>query len=128
MISEKDIIVKHLKLPYRSEEGKISNCWTTVKSIYHDLGYDIVDLEDFTRNVSRDKYEELLDAYRNQFRKVEVFNKWDMVLLQFGGCLHAGVVLGNNRFIHTRHGGTSINRIHDRVWQSKIIGFYRVIK
>lgn len=129
-MTEDEIIVKHLKMSFRyggDDPAKGLNCWNFVKSVCRDFGRPIADIVDFARNRKVGECSDLVAAYRDALRKVEEPRPVDVVLMEFEGMLHAGVVLSKGRFIHMCRLGPGVCRLGERYWRDKILGYYRVV-
>lgn len=129
-MTDKQILDKYLKVPYllhgRTLAG--SDCWGTVILVYKDLGYKLLDIEeDYNEHWSWKGRNLFIENYYSKWEKVAKPNRLDVVLFKNskGIACHGGIILRNERFIHTsKKIGTSLIRLYDKKIDHKIEGFY----
>ena len=129
MISLKEIVEKYIRVPYKTggtnpEEGL--NCWNLVKFVLRDAGKPIEDIVDISEKYPVSEWNSLLENYNEAVEEIKVPRPFDIVLFNFYGHLHSGIVLNSVQFFHTCRSGTGICRFKDRFWKNKRLGFYRV--
>jgi cell wall-associated NlpC family hydrolase len=111
-------------------EQRETDCYGVIVFFYKEFGIKMPDYsceEDWGKNEGA-----YLREYAQAFRKLnpdELPECGDMVVFKNveGACNHAGIFLGDNRFIHAlRKVGTKIDRLYDKPWKEKFYGFFRV--
>ncbi len=106
------------------------DCWGFLKLAYADLGYRLFDIEDL-------EYGKVWGLKGKDYFKENCCHDWDRVesaqaldgvlfVNSRGVANHAGIVLGNRRFIHCCRQGVVVSRLDDVLWKQKIEGFYRL--
>ena len=127
MMTELQIVEKYLKVPYKSEGKDMNgmNCWELVKSVYRDLGKPLEDLVEYAEKCPIGEQARLAESYKDSVVKVSSPQSFDIVLMEFDGNLHAGIVLSKFRFLHTCRSGTGVCRLNDHFWWKRILGYYR---
>jgi cell wall-associated NlpC family hydrolase len=111
-------------------ENRETDCYGVIVFFYKHFG---IKMPDYSR---QDDWKEnegaYLREYAQAFRKLnpdELPECGDMVVFKNveGACNHAGIFLGDNRFVHARQKvGTEICRLYDKPWKEKFYGFFRV--
>ena len=106
------------------------DCWGLLKFVYADLGYLLFDVEDleYSRVWGLNGKDYFKEHCGHDWEKVAVPRPLDAVLFvnSKGTADHAGIVLGNRRFIHCCRQGVVVSR-RDDVWgRRKTEGVYRL--
>lgn len=129
MLDEKFIINKYLGIPFL-HGGRTLNgldCWGLIIAIYADLGFKLLDIEEeYTPDWQFKNKNYFIENYCKEWKRATLPELFDGVLFKSGKNIanHAGVVLSDNRFIHTCKAGTIISRLDE--WKNKIEGFYHL--
>lgn len=131
MVTEKDIINTFLGIPYKHRGRDLSglDCWGLIKLVYNKLGYTLWDIEEeYTQDWSFKGKNHFIENYHKEWDKVISPNIYDVVLFKNGKGIanHGGIMLLNNRFIHSCRIGTIISRLSNEQWKRRIEGFYRL--
>jgi len=106
------------------------DCWGFLKLAYADLGVCLFDIEDL-------EYGKVWGLKGKDYFKDNCAHDWVKVadpqvldgilfLNSRGVANHAGIVLGNRRFIHCCRQGVVVSRLDDVSWIKKVEGFYRL--
>ncbi len=122
-----DIIREFLGAPYKHGGRSICglDCYGLIIKVYQRLGHELFDVsESYGPDWSSERNLFIENCHR-QWKKVESPDLFDVVLLcsKSGVVDHAGIYIGQGKFLHTCKAGTVIARLAD--WSSKIEGFYR---
>jgi len=131
---EKAVIGKYLGIPYRHRGRTMEglDCWGLLKFVYADLGYRLFDIEDleYSRVWGLSGKDYFKEYCGHDWERVEAPRPLDAVLFinSKGVADHAGIVLGNRRFIHCCRQGVVMSRLADVSWKTKTEGFYRLKK
>lgn len=131
MINEKDIVRKYLGAQYKHKGRDIKtglDCWGLIKSVYHDLGIELFDLDDYEANWAKKGKNHFIDNYHEQWEKVDGEKKFlDVVLFANPESVvsHAGIVLTPEKFIHCCKIGVVVSRMGDLHWFQRFVGVYR---
>lgn len=129
--NEQDLVKKYLGVPFKhlGRSPKMGlDCYGLIKCFFGDLGIELIDVEDYKKNWSKDGLNYFLDNYYKQFIEVPVPHPFDVVLFKNdeGVANHAGIVLSGDRFIHTSRVGTVVARLNELNNFKRIVGFYRI--
>jgi cell wall-associated NlpC family hydrolase len=130
MLDEKIIIEKYLGVPYQHKGRTLAglDCWGLVKMIYADLGFNLLDIENYDENWIFGNKNYFIENYHKEWRKVEKPELFDGILFINikGDIIHAGIYLSAGRFIHTNHKqGTVISQFSN--YKTNIVeGFYHL--
>ena len=135
-MTEQELIKKYVGIPYKHlgrdpKEGL--DCLGLLMCFFTDMGRDVkkYDYENYSEYWSvtddRDYY---IEKWPEEYVKVSVPHPLDVVLFQNskGITNHAGIVLSNNRFIHSCKAGCVVAKLNDKQWYEKLTGFYRKIE
>jgi cell wall-associated NlpC family hydrolase len=122
----KEIVDEFLGAPYRhGGRGPLGlDCYGLIIKVYKRLGVELFDVESYPLNWPSEK-NLFLENYHRQWKKIESPNLFDVVLLcsKTGRVVdHAGVYIGDGRFLHACKAGVVIGKLAD--WAFKIEGFY----
>lgn len=124
-----DLLGMEFEMGGRGENKKI-DCYGVLIYYFSKFGIKLPDysyLDDWD-----DKEEYYLKEYSSMFRKLEDHEEpqcGDVILFKnmVESANHAGVYLGNNKFIHAYQKiGTKIDSLTHPVWKKKIYGFFRL--
>lgn len=132
MYSEKEITKKYLGIPFlhRGRTIKGLDCYGLIILIYKDLGFKIYDIGEYDLDWGIKGGNLFVENYHKQWEQVEVPKLFDIVLFANNKNLvvHGGIMLDNNRFLHTCKAGTVIGNLNSKEWQAHIAGFFRLKK
>jgi cell wall-associated NlpC family hydrolase len=129
-MTEKKILDKYLGVPYKHQGRSIegTDCYGLIVMLFNELGIRIIDLERYDEDWSwKGKALDLEENYKS-WNKVAKPIMYDVVLFRNGKGVvnHAGVMLDNNRFIHTSKGaGTVVGRVSEFIKKDRLAGYYR---
>ncbi|MBI4970749.1 MAG: C40 family peptidase [Candidatus Omnitrophica bacterium] len=129
---EKLMVEKYLGIPYRHRGRAMDgfDCWGFLKLAYADLGVRLFDIEDleYSKIWGLKGKDYFKDNYSHDWEKVNEPQVLDGILFvnSRGVANHAGIVLGNRRFIHCCRQGVMVSRLDDGSWIKKVEGFYRL--
>ncbi|MBM3210609.1 NlpC/P60 family protein [Candidatus Poribacteria bacterium] len=128
---EISMIMKYVGIPYK-HQGRDMNgldCWGLIKLVYKEnLGIEIWDINaDYSEDWCWEGKDYFIENYQKQWERVKNPSIFDVVLINNGRGTsnHAGVMLGNNMFIHCVKAGVVISKITDKMWKDKITGIFR---
>ncbi len=123
------LLGKQFRMGARGENNEI-DCYGVLVEFYKAFG---LSLPDYSVEEDWDMREEFyLKEYANFFRKLGPDEKpeiGDAVLFLNTEDTpnHSGVVLSEDRFIHSRQGaGTRIDKFSNPYWKDRVYGFFRV--
>lgn len=125
-----DVVNKYLGIPFKHKGRTLEglDCYGLIIRVYDDLGYKILDIEDYDESWSwRDK-NYFTENYYKEWVKVQVPNLYDVIMFKNvqGISKHAGIVLEEGKFIHTSKAGTVLSRYEQPEWQKRFEGFYHL--
>lgn len=124
---------KYLGIPFKHrgrnpEEGL--DCWGFIICVFKDLGFDLLDLEnyDFKWSLSGKNY--FIENYWKNWKRVKNPVVYDGLLFHNGKGVanHAGIYIGNDNFIHCCKAGVVIGKVTAPKWKNKLVGFFRFKK
>lgn len=123
----KEIVNEFLGVPYRHMGRSIRglDCYGLIVKIYERLGIRLFEVIGNYSTGSITERNLFIVNYHKQWMRVKTPDLFDVVLIRSSGNIvdHAGVYIGEGKFIHTSRAGTVIARLS--AWQNKIEGFYR---
>ena len=126
-VKTNDIINEFLGAPYKHGGRSIDglDCYGLIIKVYQRLGCELFDVSEIYGLDWSNERNLFIENCHRQWRRVEAPDLFDVVLLRSkGSCVdHAGIFIGQSKFIHTCKAGTVIARLGE--WQDKIEGFYR---
>lgn len=121
---------KYIGIPYkaRGRDDRGVDCWGLVRLVYAEQ-YNI-SLPSLAGSYDPDDQErigELMDLYREGWEETGTPEPGDIVLFRImGEPTHLGVVVENNRFIHSiLHKNVAVENLTSLSWSKRIIGYYR---
>lgn len=130
-MTEEQVINKYLGVPFqhqgRTMEGM--DCYGLIIAVYADLGHKLFDIEeDYTEKWSWKGKNLFIENYYKQWAFVNEAQVFDVVLLGNGKGVanHAGIMLKDNRVLHTCRAGTVVSRLEELRMRYKFMGFYRL--
>jgi len=129
-MSIKECLNKYLGIQYvhlgRTLTGL--DCYGLIVLIYKDIGYDLIDLDNYNKNWSIKGEDLFIENYQKQWEKVLTPQLFDMVLFKGAKGLanHAGIYLDSNRFLHCIKAGVVVGKFSDTKWAEGIVGNYRL--
>lgn len=112
------------------DKRKGLDCWGLILNIYKDYyEIDLPDLQNYEQDWSYKGNNYIMDRYTDEWSRIQVPQKFCLVLIKNAHNIvnHAGVYIGNNRFIHCCRAGVVISRIDD-FWKPKIEGYFKKVK
>ncbi len=129
-MSPADIIQKYLGISYQHHGRDLSglDCYGLILKIFEDQGVKLWDInEDYDQQWSWMGKNLILENYAREWERVEDQRFMDVVCFKNGKGVvnHAGVMLGENKFIQAVKAGVVVSRLTDRDWQKRFVGFYR---
>jgi cell wall-associated NlpC family hydrolase len=130
-MSEIFAVMKYLGIPYKHMGRTVDglDCWGLVKMIYLDLlRVELLDIgEEYPEDWSWKGKDLFMENYQKQWERVERPLPIDVVLLNNGTGVanHAGVMLNDRNFIHCIKAGVVVNRVTEKLWKTKVAGFFR---
>lgn len=125
-----EIIQKYLGIPYQHHGRNLSglDCYGLILRIFEDQGVELWDInEDYDEEWSWQGRNFFVENYAHGWEFVDDYRFMDVVCFQNGKGVvnHAGVYLGENKFIHAVKAGVVVSKFTDREWQRRWVGFYR---
>jgi cell wall-associated NlpC family hydrolase len=106
------------------------DCWGLLKLAYADIGVRLFDIEEleYSKVWGLKGKDYFKDNYDHDWVMVAAPQTMDGILFvnSRGVANHAGIVLGNRRFIHCCRQGVVVSRLDDVSWIKKVEGFYRL--
>src|SRR3989338_471654 len=125
-----EIIQKYLGIRYRHHGRDLSglDCYGLVLRVFEDQGIKLWDInEEYDENWSWQGRNLFVENYAKDWEFVDDYRFMDVACFQNGKGIvnHAGVYLGENKFIHAVKAGVVVSRCADREWQKRWVGFYR---
>jgi cell wall-associated NlpC family hydrolase len=132
-MTEEALITKYVGVPYLylgRDPKKGLDCLGLIINFLQDVGQEVkkYDYEGYSEKWSKNgEGDYFIDKMPEEYMHVDIPHRGDVVLFHNGEGIsnHAGVVLTNNRFIHTCKAGTVVNRLNEKQWYGRITGFYR---
>jgi cell wall-associated NlpC family hydrolase len=130
-MTEEQLILKYLGIPYQ-HQGRVMtglDCYGLIIAVYADLGHELLDIdEDYSEKWSWKGKNLFIENYHKQWMFVNEAQVFDVVLLgnSKGIANHAGIMLKDNRVLHTCRAGTVVSRLEDLTRMYKFMGFYRL--
>jgi cell wall-associated NlpC family hydrolase len=126
---DKDVVTKYLGVPYKHQGRDMRglDCYGIIICAYADIGIKLFDIEeDYSEDWSWKGKNYFIENYYKQWEKVIAPKFMDVVLFKNskGAINHAGIMLDENRFIHTSKVGTVVSRIAD-MKEHRLEGYYR---
>lgn len=113
----------------RTKEGV--DCWGLVRLIYGEQfaielpSYD--DEYDSSHNISATR--EVIETHAKEWLQIEPGqeHEGDVIILRLSGYpTHVGLVVENGKMLHIIDGTDAVlENYHNRLWQHRIVGFYR---
>lgn len=127
-----EIIKKYLGTPYKHRGRDLQglDCWGLILLVYADLGIKLWDIEDeYVKDWFQKQRNYFIENYHREWQRVERHEIFDGVLFtnNKGIVNHAGIYIGNNKFLHTCKLGTIVSRLSEKNWQKRLEGFYRFV-
>ena len=128
MIKAADIM-KYIGIEYINKGRSMMgcDCFGLVQNFYK-LEFNI-DLPEhfYYKSNDKDSAEEALSSGRCDWKKVEIPEQGDVILLNIGGrTVHMGIVIDKRRMLHSLLGHNSGIELFDgERWKNRIEGFYR---
>lgn len=125
-----EIIEKYLGVPYQHHGRDLSglDCYGLVLRIFEDQGVNLWDInEEYDEDWSWQGRNLFVENYARDWEFVDDYRFMDVACFQNGKSVvnHAGIYLGENKFIHAVKAGVVVSRFTDREWQKRWVGFYR---
>lgn len=123
---------KIMTTPYihggRDFEG--ADCYGAIILWYrHRLGIELWDLEAGYPADWKQSKNLFIENYYRQWLRVERPKRHDIVLIRITAeRLHAGIFMGQGKFLHLCQAGGVLSPVDDRRWKSRLEGFYRFKK
>jgi cell wall-associated NlpC family hydrolase len=130
--NEKEITKKYLGIPFvhrgRSMDG--FDCFGLIIAVYKDLGHTILDIGEYDLDWGIKGGNLFVENYHKQWEQVDAPQLFDVVLFANNkkAIVHGGIMLDNNRFLHTCKAGTVIGNLNSREWKEHTAGFFRLKK
>lgn len=132
-MTEEELISKYVGIPYvhlGRDPKKGLDCLGLLMCFFKDMGRDVkkYDYEHYSEYWSVDGNNDYyLEKWPSEYEKVNEPKPFDVVLFQNsrGITNHAGIVLSNDRFIHSCKAGCVVARLKEPKWQQKLTGYYR---
>lgn len=126
-----DIIKKYLGTKYLHcgrDMNEGLDCYGLIICIYKDLGYELIDFENYPEEWHLKGADYFAENYSTQWHPVDKPELYDVVLFESANGIanHAGVYLGNNEVLHAIKAGVCKTKIN--LVNKKIVGFYRLKK
>lgn len=124
----KELVNKYLGIPYKNHGRSLEalDCYGLIILIYKDLGYELLDIENYPADWSSKQMNLMLLNYNKQWNKVDKPKLFDCVMLNSKEIVnHGGVMLSSYDFIHCCKHGVVISSIMEPTWHNKIYGYYR---
>jgi len=125
----RECLDRYLGIPYvhlgRTMQGL--DCYGLIILVYRDLGFNLMDLDDYEKNWSLKGNDLFIENYQKQWERVEKPQLFDVVLFRGvkGVTNHAGIYLDIDRFLHCMEAGVVVGKFGDDVW-SNIAGYFRI--
>lgn len=128
-MTEEQLILKYLGIPFQHQGRTINgmDCYGLIIAVYEDLGHKILDIdEDYDEKWSWHGKNLFIENYHKAWVAVDQAWVFDVVLLgnSKGVANHAGIMLKDNRVLHTCRAGTVVSRLEDLTTMYKFMGFY----
>lgn len=124
------IFGKYVGIPYVHKGRSLNglDCWGLVVLIYRELfNMELLDMENYEQDWAKQGNNYFLENYSKQFEQVENLEKYDIILFKVDEAIrHAGIYLGDDKFIHCPKIGVVISRLS--IWKKRIAGCYRLKK
>ena len=126
---------KYLGVPYKHKGRDFSglDCWGLPIIVYKDfLGVDLLDLDNYSQDWSKEGANYFLDNYSKQFEQIfdpNSIKTLDILLFKDSKkqhVNHAGIALDIKSFIHCPYQGVVISRINDKFWGERLEGVFRL--
>ncbi len=132
MITVRECIDKYLGIPYvhlgRTMQGL--DCYGLIILVYKDLGYELMDLEDYNKHWALRGQDLFVDNYQKQWERGTTPQPFDVVLFRGtkGVANHAGIYFGPERFLHCIEAGVVVGKFSDDRWGKNVEGYFRMKK
>lgn len=125
-----DVLAKYLGVVYKHHGRGLSglDCYGLILKIFEDQGVKLWDIhEDYNQEWSWQGKNLFIENYAREWEAVKEPAFLDVVCFKNskGVVNHAGIVLGENKFIHAVRAGVVVSKVTDREWQKRCVGFYR---
>lgn len=125
-----EIIEKYLVIPYLHHGRTLSglDCYGLILLIFEEQGIELWDInEDYDPQWSWKGKDLFIENYARDWEVVLDPRFMDVACFKNGKGIvnHAGVVLGENKFIHAVKAGVVVSKYTDPQWQKRLVGFYR---
>lgn len=125
-----EMIEKYLGVPYRHHGRDLSglDCYGLILRIFEEQGVALWDInEDYDPQWSWQGKDLFIQNYAREWELVEDPRFMDVSCFRNGKDVvnHAGVLLGENKFIHAVKAGVVVSKYTDPQWQKRLVGFYR---
>lgn len=125
-----EIIEKYLGVPYLHHGRTLSglDCYGLILLIFEDQGIELWDInEDYDLEWSWKGKDLFIENYAREWEAASDPRFMDVACFKNGKGIvnHAGVVLGENKFIHAVKAGVVVSKYTDPQWQKRLVGFYR---
>ncbi len=121
---------KYLGVPYlhlgRSLQGL--DCYGLIIMVYKEIGYNLIDLDNYDKNWTRKGEDLFVDNYQKQWVRVITPHLYDVILFTGAKGLtnHAGIYLRPDRFLHCVKAGVVIGKFSNDLWANRIAGYFRL--
>lgn len=108
------------------------DCYGILVSYYAEFGMTMPDFCAYKDWNGKEEY--YLNGYSSIARRLEPHEQpeiGDFIILKgiYGANNHAGVYLGDNRFIHSyEQVGVKIDTLTSKVWKKKVYGYFRLLQ
>ena len=125
-----EILGKYLGVPYKHHGRDLSglDCYGLILKIFEDWDVKLWDIHaDYDQEWSWKGRDLFFENYAREWERVQDSRFMDVVCFKNGRNIvnHAGVFLGENKFIHAVKAGVVVSKLTDREWQKRFAGFYR---
>ena len=125
-----EILNKYLGISYQHHGRDPSglDCYGLILKVFEDQGVVLWDInEDYNDEWSWQGKDIFMENYARDWECVQDPRFMDVVCFKNGKGIvnHAGVLLGENKFIHAVKAGVVVSRLTDREWHRRCVGFYR---
>ncbi len=125
-----EIIQKYLGIPYQHHGRSLSglDCYGLILEVFKNQGVRLWDIHDeYDQEWSWKGKDFFIENYAREWEKVLDPRFMDVVCFKNGKDIvnHAGVLLGEGKFIHAVKAGVVVSKLTDSQWQKRFVGFYR---
>lgn len=123
---------KYIGIPYKDKGRDYSglDCWGLVRLVYSEQFNIILPsfTEQYTTAEDLDLINETISYYKDGWEQVQEPEIGTIILFRVMGTLsHVGIYIGDQKFIHARHGVGSVivEKLDSVQWANRIFGFYK---